>query len=76
MQPSESEMIRLPKITKKIKHVGQSTFADIGKYHGVYVLLVVFLERQLNFNFLTQSEKFVKMFAKYKKYNYVILFQV
>ena len=31
MQPSESEMIRPPKITKNIKYVGQSTFADIGK---------------------------------------------
>jgi len=33
VQPSESEMIRPPQITKDIKHVGQSTFADIGKYH-------------------------------------------
>jgi len=30
MQPSESEMIEPP---KDIKHVGQSTFADIGKCH-------------------------------------------
>ncbi|XP_020608841.1 T-cell immunomodulatory protein-like isoform X3 [Orbicella faveolata] len=41
VQPSESEMIRPPKITKKIKHVGQSTFADIDGDGNIDLLLPV-----------------------------------
>lgn len=41
VQPSESEMIRPPKITKDIKHFGQSTFADIDGDGNIDLLLPV-----------------------------------
>lgn len=41
VQPSDAEMIKLPKITKDIKVIGQSTFADIDGDGNVDLLLPV-----------------------------------